>query len=230
MEELVRITARLVRAARLAYTRRWSFLALSLLVFLLSVYALSALSLLPDAPAAPAPAPAKVTLASSTPLVASAEATTALVGIGEDPVKISIPAINLSATIANPDTTDIAALDSLLLKGAVRYPTSATLGENGNLILFGHSSYLPIVRNQAYKTFDGIQKLRPGDAITVYSSDAAYSYRVRSVEKEDATSAAIPLSVSGKVLTLSTCDSFAAKTDRFVVTADFVSSHPITAS
>ncbi len=230
MEGLVRITARLVRAARLAYTRKWTFLALTLSVFLLSVYALSVLGLLPDAPVASAVPADGITLASSTSLVASVDAAPALAGIGEDPVKISIPVINLSATIANPDTTDIAALDALLLKGAVRYPTSVKLGEDGNLILFGHSSYLPVVRNQAYKTFDGIQKLHPGDTITIYSSDAAYLYSVRSVEKENATSAAIPLSVSGKVLTLSTCDSFAAKTDRFVVTADFVGSHPITAS
>ena len=37
----------------------------------------------------------------------------------------------------------------------------------------------------------------------------------------------INLEVTGRVLTLVTCNSFAAKTDRFVVTADFVESHSI---
>jgi LPXTG-site transpeptidase (sortase) family protein len=222
MEGLIHAVAQLIRAANRAYARKWSFLVLSVFVFLLSVYLLAALDLLPD-PAAPAPT---VSLSSSPLVAAGAEAPA--IPASEAPVKIEIPSISLSATIANPTTTDIEALDQLLLKGAVRYPTSAKLNEDGNVVLFGHSSYLPIVKNQAYKTFDGIQKLSAGDTITVYSSDAAYTYSVRSVQKESAESAAIPLSVSGKVLTLSTCDSFGAKTDRFIVTADFVGSHPLT--
>ena len=142
-------------------------------------------------------------------------------------MKIEIAAINLSATIANPMTTNITVLNTDLLSGAVRYPTSAKLGEEGNVVLFGHSSYLPIVGNQAYKTFNGIQKLAAGDIVIVSSSDTAYSYRVKSVTKENANNnSAIPLSVAGKTLTLVTCNSFGAKEDRFVVTADFVESHP----
>jgi sortase (surface protein transpeptidase) len=50
---------------------------------------------------------------------------------------------------------------------------------------------------------------------------------VASVTKESSASdAGIPLVVTGKVLTLSTCDSFGQKTDRFVVVANFVESHP----
>lgn len=222
MDGFAHAVARLIRAASRTYTRKWSFLALSVFVFLLSVYVLAALDLLPD-PKAPAPT---VSLSSS-PLVAAGAAAPAIPA-SESPVKIEVPAIGLSASIANPTTTDIEALDALLLKGAVRYPTSAKLNESGNVVLFGHSSYLPIVKNQAYKTFDGIQKLSAGDTITVYSSDAAYTYAVRSVQKESANSGAIPLSVAGKVLTLSTCDSFGEKSDRFIVTADFVESHPLT--
>jgi LPXTG-site transpeptidase (sortase) family protein len=147
--------------------------------------------------------------------------------VAELPIKITIPAINLSATIANPTTTNAEILDRDLLSGAVRYPTSAELGENGNVVIFGHSSYLPIVGNQAYKTFNGIQKLAVGDTIAVSSYDLIYTYRVKSVTKESTDNATIPLSVNGKVLTLSTCDSFNKKTDRFVVVADFVESHAI---
>ena len=225
MEWLIRTVARLVRAANNAYTRKWSFLVLSVAVFFLSVYLLGILDLLPDPPKASATP--TVTLATTTPLVAALAAAPAVVTAAENPVQIEIPSIALSASIANPATTDLEALDALLLHGAVRYPTSALLGEEGNVVLFGHSSYLPIVKNSAYKTFDGIQKLHAGDTITVYSSDRAYTYAVRSVQKEDATSAAIPLSVAGRVLTLSTCDSFTVATDRFVVTADFVGSHAL---
>ena len=87
---------------------------------------------------------------------------------------------------------------------------------------------LPLVNNQAYKTFNGIQKFVAGDVVTVYSSGTAYTYLVRSVAKESVNdNKGIPLEVSGRVLTLVTCNSFGAKEDRFVVTADFVESHLI---
>ncbi len=212
---------RLIRASKRAYTRKWSFLGFFAVVFLGSVLILARLDLLPETLPKPA-VPAVVLTADQ-----SATASVTVPSVPELPTKITIPAIGLSATIANPDTTDVSILDGELLKGAVRYPTSAKLGETGNVVLFGHSSYLPIVNNQAYKTFDGIQRLAVGDVVTVYSSTAAYSYRVRSVAKESANDAAIPLSVDDKELTLSTCDSFGEKTDRFVVTAGFIESHPI---
>lgn len=218
---LVHQTVRLVRAAHTAYERKWAFLGVFAVVFLFSFIALDAIGIVPDPAAVVADATPAVTLATSSLAAAVA------VPVSELPVKIEIPSIKLSATVANPDTTDPEVLDNALLKGAVRYPTSAKLGGAGNVIIFGHSSYLPIVNNQAYKTFDGIQKLHAGDTITVYSSGTAYDYAVDTVTKEDANSAAIPLTVEGSRLTLSTCDSFDTKSDRFVVTAHLVDSHLI---
>lgn len=217
MREIIDVTVRLIQAGKRAYARKWSFLGLFAVVFLASVSILSELDLLPE------PTPPVVAL--SAPELGSSSAVLPLVA--EAPRRIEIPKIGLAANIQNPTTTDVEALDAELLYGAVRYPTSAKLGEAGNVVLFGHSSYLPVVGNQAYKTFNGIQKLSAGDTVTVSSSLTAYTYRVRSVAKESANNAAIPLSVAGKVLTLATCDSFGAKTDRFVVVADFVESHPI---
>jgi len=208
----------LIRAGGQAYAMKWSFLGVFVLTFFASVAVLGAFDLLPQAGSAAG-------AAATQSVVVAVSASTAAV---ELPTRIEIPAINLVATVANPTTTDVDVLDAGLLKGAVRYPTSAKLGEAGNVVLFGHSSYLPVVGNQAYKTFNGIQKLVVGDTVTVSSSGTAYTYRVRSVAKESAASdAGIALDVSGRVLTLATCDSFGKKSDRFVVTADFVESHLI---
>lgn len=237
MNGVIHGTARLILAAQKAWTKKWTFFGLFFCVFVLSVAVLGKLDLLPNpqdvAQAASGDTTPSVTLAAS-PLVGTAQnaqntgGSTGTTQTGSEfPVKITIPAISLSATIANPTSTNIEVLDNYLLAGAVRYPTSATLNENGNVVLFGHSSYLPVVNNQAYKTFDGIQKLKAGDTITVYSSDTAYTYAVTSVTKADANSAGIPLTVSGKQLTLATCDSFGTKSDRFVVVANFVESHSI---
>ncbi len=221
MKEIIDVTVRLIRAGGQAYERKWSFFAVFVVAFLASVAVLAQLDLLPDV------SRIEPAVAASSPNITLAANTIKTADVVELPAKIEIPAINLSATIANPITTDVAVLDEELLAGAVRYPTSAKLGETGNVVLFGHSSYLPIVGNQAYKTFNGIQKLAAGDVVTVSSLGTAYTYRVRSVAKESANNAGIPLEVAGRVLTLATCNSFGAKTDRFVVTADFVESHSI---
>lgn len=215
MDRILDITVQLIRALQRIYARRWHFLYTFLIVLVMSLAILSRLDLLPNGKGA------NMT-GTLSPVAVRAEAPKE----AEIPLRVEIAKIGLSVNISNPTTTDIAALDTELLKGAVRYPTSAKLNENGNVILFGHSSYLPIVRNNAYKAFNDIQKLVAGDRITVYSAGTAYVYRVRTVSKESTLNAVIPLDVNGRVLTLSTCDSFGAKTDRFVVVANLVESYP----
>lgn len=219
MSKLIGVIVRLVRAGKQVYAKRWSFCVLFGIVFSGSVGALAAFDLLPNTGTPEArTATSMITQSAREPSVAATI---------ELPIKIEIQKIGLSATIENPTATKVEVLDQSLLRGAVRYPSSAKLGESGNVVLFGHSSYLPIVNNQAYKTFNSIQKLVAGDTVAVYSTSTVYTYRVRSFTKESAAgNAGIPLQVSGRVLTLATCDSFGKKTDRFVVTADFVESHP----
>jgi LPXTG-site transpeptidase (sortase) family protein len=148
-------------------------------------------------------------------------------GEGAVPMRVEIPAVGVRANINNPAKTDVASLDQALLTGAVRYPGSALLGEEGNVLLFGHSSYLPVVHNQSYRAFNEIQKLKAGDPIYILSEDKVFIYAVESVEEANTATGEIPLSVSGAKLTLATCDTFGAKSDRFIVTASFVRSQPL---
>src|SRR3989338_8162869 len=143
------------------------------------------------------------------------------------PLRIVAKSIGLDKTIANPNSTDVETLDIALLGGTVRYPTSARLGEEGTGLIFGHSSYLPIVRNQNYKAFNGIQKLTAGETVSVYSATAEYRYTVTGVRLANATEDVVELPAAGKFLTLVTCDSFGTKSDRFVVTAQFQAAYTI---
>lgn len=236
---LIHVTAKAVRAAQKASTKKWSFFGMFALVFFASFYILQDLDLVPNPPkiaeAQTNDAPA-VTLSSS-PLVAQAPtagvlssdvlASPLFTSKGEAPVSISIPSLNRTVSVSNPQTTNVEKLDEALRTGAVRYPTSAALGTSGNVVIFAHSSYLPVVNNQAFKTFNDIQKLKAGDRITVYSAGHSYDYSVETVAKMDANDAAIPLSVTGSKLTLSTCDSFGTKSERFVVVANLVASHAL---
>ncbi len=141
------------------------------------------------------------------------------------PIRVVAGAVGLDAAVVNPADTDIGVLDKALLKGAVRYPTSAELGVDGTVLLFGHSSYLPIVNNRAYKTFNDIQNLKEGDTISVYSGSLEYRYRVTAVETANATADAVALPQDGKYLKLVTCNTFGKKEDRFIVSASLVGTY-----
>ena len=145
----------------------------------------------------------------------------------EMPTRIVAKSIGLDKTVANPDATDVDTLDKALQGGTVRYPTSARLGEEGTVLIFGHSSYLPVVRNQNYKAFNGIQKLKEGETVSVYSATTEYRYAVSGVRLANATEDVIELPATGKFLTLVTCDSFGKKSDRFVVVAELQGSYTI---
>jgi LPXTG-site transpeptidase (sortase) family protein len=140
------------------------------------------------------------------------------------PDRLVIPALGKDLPVSNPQTRDIAKLDAALKSAVVRYPDSATLGEDGrNTLIFGHSSRLPVVRNKMYKAFSGIEDLEPGDIIQAYSGSDVYRYRVSRVYRADANDDRIELSVPGaNRLTLLTCDTFGKRSDRWIVEADFV--------
>lgn len=143
------------------------------------------------------------------------------------PVRIAARDIGVNATVSNPNSTDVAVLDEALLHGAVRYPTSAQLGQEGTVLIFGHSSYLPVVRNQAYKAFNSIQNLKQGQIISVYSDGLEYRYAVTGVRLANAEDDVVELPTVGRHLTLVTCDSFGTKSDRFIVTADLEGTYAI---
>jgi LPXTG-site transpeptidase (sortase) family protein len=241
--DATKATARLIQATQRAWTRKWSFLAVFLVVMFVVVEVCTATGFVPDAAAPASSSQANAdgatvvtpsTLA-ATPVVAASSVATDNSGSpapvsgtmnmdGELPTKVVIPSIGVNTPVDNPATLDVNTLDGYLSSAAVRYPTSATLDQQGNVIIFGHSSYLPVVIDQHFKTFDGIQNLVPGDLIYVYSDEHEFEYSVTSEQKESELSDSIPLTTTGHTLTLATCDSFTTKTDRFIVTATLVGS------
>jgi LPXTG-site transpeptidase (sortase) family protein len=135
------------------------------------------------------------------------------------PDRITIEKLDLDVAVLNPQSRTIADLDAALLKGAVRHPDSADFNNTGTMLVFGHSSYLPVVHNSNYKAFNGIQNLEEGDVITLTSADRVYTYRVEKVYKAAASQTELALDHSEERLVLVTCNSFGSKDDRFVVEA-----------
>ncbi len=149
----------------------------------------------------------------------------------EAPVRVVAGKVGLDVSISNPDTTDVEALDNELLKGAIRYPTSALLGVDGTVLLYGHSSGLPIVHNQNFKAFNGIKNLKSGDTVSVYSAGQEYRYTVEEVvfAKALANTAedVVELPTNGRYLKLITCNSFGSKADRYILTAVLEGVYPL---
>jgi len=143
--------------------------------------------------------------------------------VGELPLSIKIPTIGVDAQIYNPATTSTEVLDNYLLKGAVRYPGSGLLGGNGNIFIFGHSTGFKFVNNQAFKTFNGLQNLKKDDLISVFSDKYEYVYKVVSVKMVGADKILVEFNTESNMLTLSTCNNFGEKSDRYVVEADYLS-------
>lgn len=143
----------------------------------------------------------------------------------EQPSRIVIDKIGINTTVKNPVSTDIQTLNNYLQEGAVRWPTSGDPG-HGNLFIFGHSTGLETVVNQAYKTFNNLESLTAGDTITVETNSGRYLYKVTKVQFKKDAAAFIPFDSGKNMLTLSTCNNFGAKEDRIIVRAEFASYVP----
>jgi LPXTG-site transpeptidase (sortase) family protein len=135
------------------------------------------------------------------------------------PDRVIIEKIGIDVKVLQPSSVNVAVLDETLKKGAAYYPGSGTI-EKGNIFIFGHSTNWPVVQNPSYKTFNGLNKLVKGDVIVLGAGDQEFSYKVKTVELVDAENALVEFDNSGQILTLSTCNTFGEKQERWVVVAE----------
>lgn len=137
----------------------------------------------------------------------------------ELPIHISAPSAGIDYKVLNPEKTDVAVLDAYLKEGVVRYPTSGKLPE-GNMLLFGHSAG-DDYPNKVYKAFNGVKKLQEGDEVYIDSENYRYVYVVQNTRLVDATKELIEFKEGVNMVTLSTCNTFGKKQDRYVSEAVF---------
>lgn len=206
--------------------RKWVFLLYFFIIFTLSYALLAALDFLPE-PKQEEPALENSDSLAREPEVKAKVAetpakATSTSSVTEQPVKVSIPALKRDISVVLAASSAVTDLDKALLSGVVRHPDSAALGQEGNVVILGHSSYLPNVFNKNFQALNGVQNLAWGDLITVTSDTTEYTYHVKKVYKAKASEAVLPTSGVGKRLTLVTCNSFATADDRFIVEADLV--------
>lgn len=202
------------------------FLATAIVLFGLSLSAADSIGFVPNYidGTTPAPTVSPTVALSSLPTLGEEGTSTPVSAVPTAlPERISIPSIDLDLAVQNPATTDVNTLDTLLQNGPARYAPSAELGEDGNVVIFAHSSHLPIVHNQMFRAFNKIPELKEGDTIMLTGGGKTYLYSVNTVTKADTSDGQISLATSqGKHLTLVTCDTLTGKSARFVLDATFV--------
>jgi LPXTG-site transpeptidase (sortase) family protein len=212
------------------WQNKMSFLGTFFLVFLASYVLLVALDFVPEPTAMEVEEPLPTTDKDFFIEQSADNGFNLPVGSVEEPAlpsAIYIKKLDRTIPVLNPESREVADLDGALLNGVVRHPDSATLSQEGNVFILGHSSYLPTVLNKNFQAFNGIQDLQWGDVIEVTSAGNIYTYEVDKVFKASADNLTVPIAGAGRRLTLATCNSFGSKDDRFIVEAKVASVRPI---
>lgn len=207
------------------WERKLVFFGTFFIVFTISYIILIAFDFVPEAPVKQLDSTVSASVATSS--VATSTEKELEAALPDFPVTITIKKIDKTISVLNPDSRDIADLDAALLDGVVRHPDSATLSQEGNVFILGHSSYLPNVINSNFQAFNGIQDLEWGDEIEVSSNKSVYRYRVERVYRANAQDVTVSIAGTEKRLTLATCNSFGSSDDRYIVEAKQIAANKL---
>ncbi len=93
---------------------------------------------------------------------------------------IEIPSLSITAPIVIGQSTDNIVLSKDLDKGAVYYPGSVLPGQEGQIVILGHSSPPNWPHIKYDWVFTDINNLKMGDKVILYFNNHQYTYKVRS--------------------------------------------------
>lgn len=91
---------------------------------------------------------------------------------------IEIPSLGITAPIVISQSMDKSSITKDLDNGVVYYPGSVLPGENGQIIMLGHSAPPGWPQIKYDWVFSKINELNPGDSIILHFNHSKYIYRV----------------------------------------------------
>lgn len=158
----------------------------------------------------------------STPIISDNAA------IGSSPL-IIIPKINVQIPVVyGVDTITEASVDSALENGVVHYADTALPGQNGNLVIVGHSSNNIFNKGHYKFAFVLLSRLENGDTFYLEKDGKRYTYQVYQKEIVKPTDVSVLAPVDKPaVATLITCDPPGTSTNRLVVIGQQISPDPL---
>lgn len=123
----------------------------------------------------------------------------------EHAIRIQIPAIGVDAPIVQGDGWE------QLKKGVGQHIGSSNPGENGNVVLSAHNDIFGEI-------FRELDRLKPGDTITLYTNQRAYNYIVTGSDVVEPTQVEIMENTSQPTITLISCYPYLVDDKRIAVT------------
>lgn len=134
-----------------------------------------------------------------------------------------IPKLSINVPVVADVESDVPHIYFQKLRsGVAHYKGTAKPDELGNTVIYGHSSIIPGIERTPYDTiFVLIDKLAPGDPITLYWHNQRYLYQVQKVQiKSDQALEILDQAVTTPTLTLLTCWPPGTDLKRLIVTAE----------
>jgi sortase A len=128
----------------------------------------------------------------------------------ENGVRIRIPAIDIDAPIVQGDGWE------QLKKGVAQHPGTADPGRPGNLVLSGHND----VFGEVFRYLD---RLKPGDEITVFTQQRSYTYIVSGWELVEPMQIDVMDPTPNPTITLISCYPYLIDTQRIIVKGQLAS-------
>lgn len=139
---------------------------------------------------------------------------------------IIIPKINVSAPIVYADSVAEDEVMKDLESGVVHYANTAKPGENGNAVIFGHSSNDWWESGDYKFVFALLGKLEVGDQIQVNYSSRKYVYEVTEKKVVEPSEVSVLNPTPNPVLTLITCTPPGTAWQRLIIVAKQIQPSP----
>lgn len=121
-------------------------------------------------------------------------------------IRIQVPAIKVDAPIVQGDGWE------QLKKGVAQHIGSANPGEPGNVVLTAHNDVFGEI-------FRDLDKLKPGDTVTLFTNQRSFTYLVTSSEVVEPTRVEVMSSTKQAVVTLISCYPYMVDNKRIIVRA-----------
>lgn len=142
-------------------------------------------------------------------------------------VRVVISKLNVNAPMIWSLKDDEKSMLSDLERGVSHYPKTATPGQNGNMVISGHSSNYIWAKGNFNHIFENLDNLEAGDIITIKTEqengrNITYKYKVTNKFVASATDERIFAVTPNPTLTLSTCWPIGTNFKRAVIKAELV--------
>lgn len=113
-------------------------------------------------------------------------------------------------------------MQEALRDGVVHYPGTSLPGQDGNVVITGHSSYFPWDPGRFKDVFVLLHKVVVGDEIVVYYEQKKYIYEVSEIKTVLPQDISVLKQTPGDQITLITCTPIGTNLKRLIVTAKLV--------